>query len=98
MNPTTIENVESNFSYPGQFYYDRAGGVISYIPRSGETASDLEATATTAVVEELLVVKDVKNMKWEDVSFEYARKKSNKLYVLRFNRESRRGRTPPPFP
>lgn len=72
MNPTSIENVEANFSYPGQFYYDRAGGIISYMPRDGETAATLEATATTAVVEELLVVKGTKNMHWEDVSFEYA--------------------------
>lgn len=36
-NPTSLENVASNFTQPGQFYYDRAGATISYIPRAGET-------------------------------------------------------------
>lgn len=42
-----------------------------YIPRPGETVADLEATATTAVVEELLVVKNVSNVHWENVKFEF---------------------------
>ena len=41
MNPTSIENVASNWSYAGQFYYDRAGGSIGYIPRPGETVRRL---------------------------------------------------------
>lgn len=54
-NPTRIENVGTNFTQPGQFYYDRSGGSIGYIPRAGETAKDVEATATTATQQELLV-------------------------------------------
>ena len=41
-NPTHIENVEANWTQPGQFYYDRAGATIGYIPRPGETLADLE--------------------------------------------------------
>ena len=72
MNPTSIENVASNWSYPGQFYYDRAGGSIGYIPRPGETAAMLEATATTATTQELLVINHTQNVRWVGVRFEYA--------------------------
>jgi hypothetical protein len=71
-NPTTIENVATNFTQPGQFYYDRAAATISYIPRPGETADTLESTATTATQQELLVVEGTQNVKWENVLFEYA--------------------------
>jgi hypothetical protein len=71
-NPTHIENVASNFSYPGQFYYDRAKGSIGYILRDGETVADLEATATTATQQELLIVNNTANLRWENVQFEYA--------------------------
>jgi hypothetical protein len=70
-NPTHIENVEGNWSFPGQFYYDRAGGSIGYILRADESITDLEATATTAVVEELLVINSTKNIVFENVKFEY---------------------------
>jgi pectate lyase len=72
INPTHLENVGTNFTQPGQFYYDRAGASIGYIPRQGETAADLEATATTATQQEILVVKNTQNLKWEGVHFEYA--------------------------
>lgn len=71
-NPTTIENVATNFSYPGQFYYDRAAATISYVARPGESLHTLETTSTTAVVQELLVVNGTQNLRWEGVSFEYA--------------------------
>lgn len=70
--PTTIENVEGNWSHPGQFYYDRAAARIGYIPRQGETAATVEATATTATVEELLVLNGTRNVKWEGVHFHFA--------------------------
>ena len=47
-------------------------GSIGYIPRAGETAADLEATATTATLQELLVINNTKNLRWEGVSFQYA--------------------------
>ena len=72
MNPTHLENVEANFSYPGQFYYDRADGSIGYIPRANENAATLEATATTTVTQELLVVSGTQNLRWEGVTFEFA--------------------------
>ena len=71
-NPTTIENVGTNFTQPGQFYYDRAASLISYIPRPGETADTLESTATTATQQELLVVNGSQNVRWQNVKFEYA--------------------------
>ena len=71
-NPTHLENVESNWTLPGQFYYDRAQGSMGYIPRAGETVALLEATATTAVAETLLIVNGTSNLRWENVRFEYA--------------------------
>ena len=71
-NPTHIENVEANWTQPGQFYYDRAGGTIGYILRTGETVADLEATATTTAIETILVVNGSKNIKWDSVEFSYA--------------------------
>ena len=55
-----------------QFYYDRAAATISYIARPGETANTLEATATTATQQELLLVNGSANVRWEGVRFEYA--------------------------
>ena len=37
----------------GQFYYDRANANIAYIPRAGESLATLEATATTATLQEV---------------------------------------------
>eukprot|EP01052_Picozoa_sp_SAG31_P001462 SAG31_NODE_49_length_30599_cov_15.615016_22_plen_529_part_00 len=71
-NPTSIENVATNFTQPGQFYYDRAAATISYILRAGESASLLDETATTTQQQELLVVNGSNNVHWEHVSFEYA--------------------------
>jgi hypothetical protein len=71
-NPTTIENVATNFTQPGQFYYDRKAATISYIPRPGETPDTLESTATTATQQELLVVNGSQNVRWEGVQFQYA--------------------------
>ena len=71
-NPTTIENVLSNFTQPGQFYYDRAAATISYIPRPGETVDILEDTATTATQQELLLINGSSNVQWENVRFEFA--------------------------
>ena len=71
-NPTHLENVASNWSYPGQFYYSRKDKTIGYIPRPGETAADLEATATTATQQQILVVNGSKNLQFKGVHFEYA--------------------------
>jgi beta-glucuronidase len=71
-NPTSLENVATNFSFPGQFYYDRAAASISYIPREGETLAQIEATATTATQQTLLVVNGTSNLRWEGVSFQFA--------------------------
>ena len=61
-----------NFSAPGTFYYDKAQGSILYVPRAGESVATLEATATTATAEELVVANHTKNLRWENVHFQYA--------------------------
>ena len=35
MNPTHLENVDSNWTQPGQFYYDRKHATIGYTPPRG---------------------------------------------------------------
>ena len=71
--PVSIENVATNWSFPGQWYYDRANAAIGYIPRdASETIAQLEATATTATLEQILVVNNSKNMRWEGVHFHFA--------------------------
>lgn len=52
--------------------YDRGAGTIGYIPRAGETLATIEATATTATVEELLVLNGTTNVRFEGVRFRYA--------------------------
>eukprot|EP01044_Picomonas_judraskeda_P031962 COSAG03_NODE_12160_length_558_cov_3.106754_2_plen_68_part_01 len=39
-----------------------------YIPRAGERIGQVEASATTATVEELLVVNNTKNVRWVSLS------------------------------
>ena len=45
--PTSIENLfdPDDFTVEGTWYYDRAAATITYLPRAGETAQTLEATA-----------------------------------------------------
>jgi hypothetical protein len=45
-------------------------GGFRYILRAGETVAMLEATATTATAQELLVVNHTRNIHWEGVTFE----------------------------
>jgi len=71
-SPTHLENIDSNLTLPGQFYYDRSGASILYIPRQGEDIATLESTAFTATKEQILVVNGTKNMRWVDVAFHYA--------------------------
>jgi len=70
--PTSIENLRSNFSHAGEFYYDRAAATIEYIFRAGETLATLEATATTATKQDILIVNNTHDVAWRDVKFEYA--------------------------
>ena len=72
-NPTSIENIGLNATdnTPGYWYYDRKAGTITYVPRPGETAATLEASATTATQQQLLTLTDTNNIKWEGVQFAY---------------------------
>ena len=67
-----MENLGTNWTQPGEFYYDRAAASIGYIPRAGETVATLEATAVTAIAQEVLVVNGSQNLRFEGVSFRYA--------------------------
>lgn len=73
-NPTSIENIGLNASgnTPGYWYYDRKEATISYVPRPGETAAILEASATTATQQELVTLTSTSNVRWEGVQFAYA--------------------------
>jgi hypothetical protein len=64
--------IHHTLSEPGQFYYDRQGGTIAYIPREGETAATLEATATTATAQLILAVNNTKNIIFDGTAFQYA--------------------------
>ena len=68
--PTHLENLATNWTQPGQWYYDRKAATIGYIPRAGESAATLAATATTASTEVILAVKHTQNLRWEGVRFE----------------------------
>jgi hypothetical protein len=46
--PAYLENVEANFTSPGQWYLDSAGGLVLYRPRSGESVEAVETSAFTA--------------------------------------------------
>ena len=70
--PTALENLGTNWTQPGEFYYDRAAASIGYIPRAGETVATLEATAITATAQEVLVVNGSQNLRFDGVSFRYA--------------------------
>jgi hypothetical protein len=73
-NPTSIENLfdPANFSAPGTFYHDKANGTILYVPRTGETAATLDATAITTITEQLVIANHTHNLRWENVQFQYA--------------------------
>jgi hypothetical protein len=58
---------------PGHWYYDRKAATISYVPRPGETAATLEASATTATQQHLVTLTSTNNIKWEGVQFAYGR-------------------------
>lgn len=70
--PAYLENVDLAFTSPGQWYLDSAAGSILYRLRPGETLSDVERTATTALNSTLLVLDGARNLRWEHVRFEYA--------------------------
>jgi sucrose-6-phosphate hydrolase SacC (GH32 family) len=70
--PAYLENVEANFTEPGEWYLDSEAGSILYRPRVGETLADVEKSAMTAVNSTLLVLKGARDVVYEGVQFEYA--------------------------
>ena len=66
--PAIIENVRSNLTAPGSFYYDRTMATITYIPRPGETLPVVEGSAFTSKEETLLKLNGTQNMAWVGVA------------------------------
>ncbi|MFH1007716.1 MAG: right-handed parallel beta-helix repeat-containing protein, partial [Candidatus Latescibacterota bacterium] len=69
-NRFLIENVREALETPGQWYLDRASGILTYIPMPGET---IETTCVIAPrVEQLLLLEgEVKNRDWvQHIRFE----------------------------
>jgi len=64
----TAENVKEAFGEPGDFYLDRKTGVLVYKPLPGENPADV--TVTAPVLDQVLIVKDVRNTVLEGVAFE----------------------------
>jgi len=62
-----IENVWEAFSDPGEFYFDRDGSEVLYIPMPGEKQS--KVTAVAPVIDQLLIANDVRNLKLENLAF-----------------------------
>ena len=70
--PYYIENVLTNLTQPGQWYYHRANASIIYMPRPGETAASVAASAFVSTEETILLVNGSHNMAWEGVRFQHA--------------------------
>jgi hypothetical protein len=62
-----IENVWEALSDPGEFYYDRRGQEVIYIPQPGEKPS--KVTAVAPAIDQLLIANDVRNLTLENLTF-----------------------------
>ena len=62
-----IENVWEALSDPGEFYFDREGREVLYIPMPGEKQN--KVTAVAPVIDQLLIAKDVRNLTLENLAF-----------------------------
>jgi len=62
-----IENVWEAFSDRGEFYFDRDGSEVLYIPMPGEKQNKI--TAVAPVIDQLLIAKDVRNVTLENLAF-----------------------------
>lgn len=62
-----IENVWEALSDPGEFYYDRGGQEVIYIPKPGEKQT--KVTAIAPVIDQLLIANDVRNLTLENLTF-----------------------------
>jgi hypothetical protein len=62
-----IENVWEALSDPGEFYFDRDGSEVLYIPMPGEKQN--KVTAVAPVIDQLLIANDVRNLTLENLTF-----------------------------
>ena len=70
--PAYLENVEGNFTQPGEWYLDSAAGQILYRPRAGESLAIVEKTAASSLNATLLVLRGASNLRWVNVQFQHA--------------------------
>ena len=62
-----IENVWEALSDPGEFYYDRGGQEVIYIPQPGEKQT--KVTAIAPAIDQLLIANDVRDLTLENLTF-----------------------------
>lgn len=63
-----LENIPQSFGKPGEWYYDRAAGIVYYTPLEGESADTLEAFAP--LTDRLLDVRGREGAPMADIHFE----------------------------
>ena len=73
--PDYIENARELLALPGQFYIDRAGGHLYYLPRPGERMSSADVEAP--VLQQLVVgqgtpANPIRNLTFSGIQFSYA--------------------------
>jgi len=64
-----VDNVFEALTEPGEWYLERANGVLHYLPMPGETPENIEAFAPR--VEHLVQMRGVRDMAFEDIVFEH---------------------------
>lgn len=69
--PVYVDNVKAHFGEnPGEFYHDKAAGLIYYLPLPGQSMGS--ASAVVAVEETLVAHNASSRHQWDGVTFEYA--------------------------
>ncbi|MBN1554973.1 MAG: right-handed parallel beta-helix repeat-containing protein [Phycisphaerae bacterium] len=74
-----VENVFESFGEPGQWYLDRPSGRLRYLPLPGEKSDTTEVIAP--VLEALVVLRGVSNLRLENLVFRHAEWTRSKDYV-----------------
>lgn len=62
-----IENVKEGLAIPGQWYHDRSTGVLTYLPKPGETLNN--STITIPVTTQLLTIENARNLTFDGITF-----------------------------
>ena len=83
--PIRFENMRTELSVPGEWFYDRAAGEVVYLPKDGETKDRVEGTIPVDGVDVFLrLVGDINaeeyagNMRFENIAFRHGSTLSKK--------------------